>query len=305
MSAMSEVDRKESLGTSGSEGDGDNSAKVLLLFVTGILLVGFVVYLLVQNNKPVDLETAPTNENLTKTLEEIQTPAETPKPDEVSLDQSFSQQNSGSKEVQGMTTNSLPKEQNLPSPQPVQQNQTTGQEVSQKLTVEQKLKVLAPEQTLDPEKSYAATLKTSMGDIVLELDAKNRPKTVNSFVFLAKMGFYDDVIFHRVIAGFMIQGGDPLGMGTGGPAYKFEDELFAPNANVKGTIAMANSGPNTNSSQFFINLVDNTYLDSKHTVFGKVTSGMEVVEAIGKVKTDSRDRPLEPVTIKSVELTQN
>ena len=275
MSAMSEVDRKESLGTSGSEGDGDNSAKVLLLFVTGILLVGFVVYLLVQNNKPADLETAPTNENLTKTLEEIQTPSEEPKPDEVSLEESVDQQNSESEEVQSM----------------------------EKLTVDQKLKVPAPEQTLDPEKSYIATLKTSMGDIVLELDAKNRPKTANSFVYLAKMGFYDDVIFHRVIAGFMIQGGDPLGMGTGGPAYKFEDELSAPNANVKGTIAMANSGPNTNGSQFFINLVDNTYLDPKHSVFGKVTAGMEVVEAIGKVKTDSRDRPLEPVTIKSVEIT--
>jgi len=276
MLAMSELDLKESLGISGSKDDGDNSAKVLLLFVTGILLVGFVVYLLVQNKKPVDLEPAPNNENLTKTLEEIQTPAETPKPDEVSLEESVDQQNSESEEVQTM----------------------------EKLTVDQKLKVPAPEQTLDPEKSYTATLKTSMGDIVIELDAKNRPKTVNSFVYLAKMGFYDDVIFHRVIAGFMIQGGDPLGMGTGGPAYKFEDELSALNANVKGTIAMANSGPNTNGSQFFINLVDNTYLDPKHSVFGKVTAGMEVVEAIGKVKTDSRDRPLEPVTVKSVEISQ-
>jgi len=174
-----------------------------------------------------------------------------------------------------------------------------------KLTVDQKLKVPAPEQTLDPEKSYTATLKTSLGDIVLDLDAKSRPKTVNSFVYLAKMGFYDEVIFHRVIAGFMIQSGDPLGMGAGGPAYKFEDELSATNSNVKGTVAMANSGPNTNGSQFFINLVDNTHLDSKHTVFGKVTAGMEVVEAIGKVKTDSRDRPLEPVIIKAVELTQD
>jgi len=273
---MSGVARENGLG-GGSAGDGDNSAKVLLLFVTAILLVGFVVYLLVQNKKPVDLETAPTSENLTKTLEEIQTPVEAPKPDEVSLDQTFDQQNSESEELQAMA----------------------------KLTVDQKLKVPAPEQTLDLEKNYTATLKTSMGDILIELDAKNRPKTVNSFVYLAKMGFYDEVIFHRVIAGFMIQSGDPLGMGAGGPAYKFEDELSATNSNVKGTVAMANSGPNTNGSQFFINLVDNTHLDSKHTVFGKVTAGMEVVEAIGKVKTDSRDRPLEPVIIKAVELTQD
>lgn len=276
MGAMSEDTREKSFGNVGSEGDGDNSAKVLLLFVMGILLVGFVVYLLVQNKKPVDLEPAPTGENLTKTLEEIQTPVEEPKPDEVSLDKTFNQQNSESEEVQAM----------------------------EKLTVDQKIKVPAPEQSLDLEKNYTATLKTSMGDIVIELDAKNRPKTVNSFVYLAKMGFYDDVIFHRVIADFMIQGGDPLGTGTGGPAYKFEDELSAPNANVKGTIAMANSGPNTNGSQFFINLVDNAYLDPKHSVFGKVTAGMEVVESIGKVKTDSRDRPLEPVIIKSVEIDQ-
>lgn len=271
---MPEVDKVKSNGV---DDDGDNSAKMLLLFVTGILLVGFVVYLLVQNNKPVDSETVPTNESLTKTLEEIQTPAEEPQPDEVSLDEVPGQQNSEKEEVQNM----------------------------EKLTVEQKLKVPAPEQTLDPEKSYTAKLKTSMGDVVLELDAKNRPKTVNSFVYLARMGFYDDVIFHRVIAGFMIQGGDPLGMGTGGPAYKFADELSSPNTNVKGTIAMANSGPNTNGSQFFINLVDNIYLDAKHSVFGRVTSGMEVVEAIGKVKTNSQDRPLEPVTIKFVEIIQD
>lgn len=294
---MTEVDKVKSNGV---DDDGDNSAKMLLLFVTGILLVGFVVYLLVQNTKPVDLEPAPANESLTKTLEEIQTPAQEPQPDEVP-----GPQNSESEEVQGMTTTKPQEDQISPSPQPVQQNQDTAQNTGQIITAEQKLKVPAPEQILNPEKNYTATLKTSMGDIVLELDAKNRPKTVNSFVYLAKMGFYDDVIFHRVIAGFMIQGGDPLGVGTGGPAYKFADELSSPNTNVKGTIAMANSGPDTNGSQFFINLVDNNYLDAKHSVFGKVTSGMEVVEAIGKVKIDSRDRPLEPVTIKSIELTQD
>lgn len=173
-----------------------------------------------------------------------------------------------------------------------------------KMTVQQKLAVKAPAETIDATKTYTATMKTSMGDIVIALDAKNRPQTVNSFVYLARLGFYDDVIFHRIISGFMIQGGDPMGTGTGGPAYKFADELSEPNANAKGTISMANAGPGTNGSQFFINLVDNNYLDSKHSVFGKVTGGMDVVEAIGKVKTGSGDRPLTPVVMTSVTVSE-
>jgi len=181
---------------------------------------------------------------------------------------------------------------------------------NQKMTVEQKIAVKAPVEMIDASKNYTATLKIytgdiSLGDIVIELNVKNRPQTVNNFVYLARLGFYDDVIFHRVIDGFMIQGGDPLGTGIGGPAYKFADELTAPNSNSKGTIAMANSGLNTNGSQFFINLVDNNYLDTKHTVFGKVTSGMDVVEKIGKTPVDQNDRPLTPMVINSVEIVED
>jgi peptidylprolyl isomerase len=176
---------------------------------------------------------------------------------------------------------------------------------NQKLTVEQKLKVTAPTESVDTSKKYTVTLKTSLGDIVFALDAETRPKTVSNFVYLARLGFYDGVIFHRVINGFMIQGGDPLGTGTGGPAYKFADELTAPNSNAKGTISMANAGPNTNGSQFFINLVDNRYLDTKHTVFGKVVSGMDVVENIGKTPVDQTDRPITPVVIDSAEVSRD
>jgi peptidylprolyl isomerase len=185
---------------------------------------------------------------------------------------------------------------------------SSGKEIQdmpdQKMTVEQKLAVKAPIELIDITKKYTATLKTSMGDIVIALDAKSRPQTVNSFVYLSKMGFYDDVVFHRIIPNFMIQGGDPLGTGTGGPAYKFADELTAPNTNAKGTISMANAGPNTNGSQFFINLINNNHLDSKHTVFGNVTQGMDVVEAIGKVQTGANDKPITSIIIMSVEIKE-
>jgi len=139
-------------------------------------------------------------------------------------------------------------------------------------------------------------LKTNMGDIVIELD-KNMPITAGNFESLVKKGFYNGVIFHRVIPGFMIQGGDPTGTGMGGPGYKIKDEFTSGNANNRGTISMANSGPDTGGSQFFINLVDNNFLDGKHPVFGRVVSGMEIVDAIGKVKTSAGDRPVEDVVI--------
>jgi len=139
-------------------------------------------------------------------------------------------------------------------------------------------------------------LKTNMGDIVIELD-KNMPITAGNFESLVKKGFYNGVIFHRVIPGFMIQGGDPTGTGMGGPGYKIKDEFTSNNRNDRGTISMANSGPDTGGSQFFINLVDNNFLDGKHPVFGKVVSGMEVVDAIGKVKTGAGDKPLQDVVI--------
>jgi peptidylprolyl isomerase len=139
-------------------------------------------------------------------------------------------------------------------------------------------------------------LETTMGNITIEL-RPDMPVTAGNFEKLAGQGFYDSTIFHRVIDGFMIQGGDPAGTGRGGPGYTIRDEFTANNRNLRGTIAMANAGPNTGGSQFFINLVDNPHLNTKHPVFGKVVEGMDVVDRIGKVKTDSTDRPLTPVKI--------
>jgi cyclophilin family peptidyl-prolyl cis-trans isomerase len=147
-----------------------------------------------------------------------------------------------------------------------------------------------------------ATLHTSEGAIVLELYPDDAPKTVENFVKLSGDGFYDGVSFHRVIPDFMIQGGDPTGTGTGGPGYQFEDE-FNQHRVVRGALAMANAGPNTNGSQFFIVTAEATpWLDGKHTVFGRVTSGMDVVDRISAVDRDANDRPREPVTIERVEL---
>jgi cyclophilin family peptidyl-prolyl cis-trans isomerase len=145
-----------------------------------------------------------------------------------------------------------------------------------------------------------ATIETSKGTIELELYADDAPETVANFTKLAADGYYDGLIFHRVIPDFMIQGGCPEGTGTGGPGYKFKDEINQHRI-VKGSLAMANAGPNTNGSQFFIVTADETpWLDGKHTVFGVVTSGQNVVDAIQSVDRDGRDRPTEPVTMDKV-----
>jgi cyclophilin family peptidyl-prolyl cis-trans isomerase len=149
-----------------------------------------------------------------------------------------------------------------------------------------------------------ATMKTSEGDIVLELFDEDAPKTVSNFKKLASDGFYDGLIFHRVIDDFMIQGGCPQGTGTGGPGYTFEDEINDHKV-VRGALAMANAGPNTNGSQFFIVTTEAApWLDGKHTVFGEVRDGHDVVETIGTTKTDRNDRPVEPIGIVAVELEQ-
>jgi len=137
-----------------------------------------------------------------------------------------------------------------------------------------------------------------MGDIVIELYSE-MPITAGNFKKLVNQGFYDQVIFHRIINGFMIQGGDPTGTGTGGPGYNIQDEFTNTNLdkNNRGTISMANAGPNTGGSQFFINLADNNFLDKKHPVFGKVIEGMDIVDKIAKTETDSQDKPLEEVKI--------
>ncbi|MBC7926412.1 MAG: peptidylprolyl isomerase [Bryobacteraceae bacterium] len=138
-----------------------------------------------------------------------------------------------------------------------------------------------PETVIDSGKTYTATLETSRGSIVCELHAKDAPKTVNNFVFLAREGFYDGTVFHRVIEDFMVQGGDPTGTGRGGPGYKFEDELKDnPHKHARGVLSMANAGPNTNGSQFFVTHVDTPWLNGKHTVFGRVLSGLEVVDQV-------------------------
>jgi peptidylprolyl isomerase len=144
-------------------------------------------------------------------------------------------------------------------------------------------------------------LHTTKGDIVIELDP-NMPITAGNFEKLVSKGFYDGIIFHRVISGFMIQGGCPKGTGTGGPGYTIRDEFGVRNRNTRGTISMANAGPNTGGSQFFINLVNNNHLDEKHPVFGKVVTGMEVVDTIGKTKTGRGDRPVEDVVITKAEI---
>ncbi len=163
----------------------------------------------------------------------------------------------------------------------------------------------------NPQNKMTATLHTTKGDITMEFYPKEAPNASANFLKLAKAGFYDRVKFHRVIAGFMIQGGDPLtkddskqaAWGTGGPGYKFADEIGSLK-NDAGMVAMANSGPNTNGSQFFINLKDNDFLNGGYTVFGKVTAGMDVVNAIGITKTDSSDRPIVPVVINSFTVSQ-
>ena len=145
-------------------------------------------------------------------------------------------------------------------------------------------------------------LQTTMGDVKIDLFDETMPITAGNFRKLVEKGFYDGTIFHRVIDGFMIQGGDPKGTGFGGPGYTIKDELPADNRNARGTISMANSGPNSGGSQFFINTVDNRRLDPKHPVFGKVVAGMDIVDAISKVAADSDDRPRKTVTIKKASL---
>ena len=160
-----------------------------------------------------------------------------------------------------------------------------------------------PALTIDAAKSYTATIETSAGSMVAELFPGDAPATVNNFVFLARDGFYDGVIFHRVISGFMIQGGDPTGTGTGGPGYRFDDEPVS-RPYDRGTLAMANAGPNTNGSQFFIMHADYP-LPPNYTIFGKLTAGEDVVDAIAGAQTGPNDRPVEPVSISGVTIAES
>jgi cyclophilin family peptidyl-prolyl cis-trans isomerase len=160
----------------------------------------------------------------------------------------------------------------------------------------------APAMTIDAMKTYTATIDTSAGSMTAELFPGEAPATVNNFVFLARDGYYADVIFHRVIKGFMIQGGDPTGSGSGGPGYRFNDEPVK-RKYLRGTLAMANAGPNTNGSQFFVMHADYP-LPPNYTIFGKLTDGEDVLDAIATAKTAAGDRPAAPVKISAVTIAE-
>ena len=162
-----------------------------------------------------------------------------------------------------------------------------------------------PPLTIDGDAKYVATIHTNKGDMVIELFAKQAPITVNNFIFLSRDGYYDGVIFHRVIQSFMIQGGDPTGTGTGGPGYKFEDEFDSTLVfDQPGYLAMANSGPKTNGSQFFITVVPTPHLNGAHTIFGRVIEGQDVAVAISLVPANPSSKPLEDVVIQSIEIVE-
>jgi len=164
----------------------------------------------------------------------------------------------------------------------------------------------APEMEIDTSKRYTAEMDTSLGTMTIALDAASAPKTVNNFVFLARQGFYDGVIFHRIIQGFMCQGGDPEGSGRGGPGYRFEDELPKPGRYEIGSLAMANAGPNTNGSQFFIvSGQSGVRLPPQYSLFGKVVKGLEVLDEMEKVQTGPGDRPIQDVVINKVAITES
>lgn len=200
------------------------------------------------------------------------------------------------------SSNQTSKQNTTDSMTPVEQEGTVKEEDQRDNKIMEK-----PELTIDETKTYTATLETSQGNIVIELFADKTPITVNNFVYLSSKGFYDGTIFHRVIDGFMIQGGDPNGDGTGGPGYKFDDEPFE-GEYTRGTVAMANSGPNTNGSQFFIMHADYP-LPKNYVIFGKVKEGIEVVDKIATSEVEigrggEKSKPVNPVVVKQVTIKE-
>jgi peptidylprolyl isomerase len=163
-----------------------------------------------------------------------------------------------------------------------------------------------PEMGIDPAKRYTANLDTSLGEVIIALDALKAPNTVNNFVFLALHHYYDGVIFHRIINGFMCQGGDPTGTGRGGPGYRFDDELPRQGEYQIGSVAMANAGPNTNGSQFFlVSGASGVGLPPNYSLFGQIVKGLDVLDTMHNVKTGGGDRPKDDVVIKSVSITEH
>ena len=194
------------------------------------------------------------------------------------------------------------------SDSPVETTDTTTLETTTLGENMEKIYSAQHQMTIDDSKNYTAVIKTSLGDMKVEFFTKDAPITVNNFITLAKDGYYDGVIFHRVISDFMIQGGDPSGTGHGDygkyPGYEFEDELNNQIPYSKGILAMANRGPNTNGSQFFIMHVDYP-LPYSYTIFGKVIDGLDVIDTIASVETGAGDKPVEDVVIESVEISEN
>lgn len=188
-----------------------------------------------------------------------------------------------------------------------QSDSRPAETAAEKNNLSEKTKLSPPSMTINKNKNYKALLKTSAGDIEIELNAQKTPSTVNNFVYLAKNNFYDNVIFHRIIKGFMIQGGDPKGDGTGGPGYRFKDEPFE-GEYKRGIVAMANAGPNTNGSQFFIMHKDYP-LPKNYVIFGKVANGMETVDKIAEAPvqlsaTGEVSKPINSVVIESVKIIE-
>ena len=163
-----------------------------------------------------------------------------------------------------------------------------------------------PPVTIDTSANYTAVMRTSLGNMEIELFAAEAPVTVNNFIFLANEGFYNNVVFHRVIPSFMIQGGDPLGQGTGGPGYKFQDEFVASlTFDQPGKLAMANSGPATNGSQFFVTVAPTPHLNGLHTIFGQITQGQDVADAISLAQSGPGDTPVTPILILGIDIAKN
>lgn len=224
-----------------------------------------------------------------------------PAVDDLNLDLIATESNSDtiSDTISETFNNEFEPEQTQPDDSPAINNQQETPSTMNKTNMPE------PKMIINQDQPYLATLNTNLGVIKVELFAKETPKTVNNFVYLAENNFYDNLIFHRVIQDFMIQGGCPLGNGLGGPGYKFEDEQSSTPL-VEGSLAMANSGPNTNGSQFFIVTAEATpWLDGLHTIFGRVVEGLEVVKAIESTPTQANDKPVQDVVILSVVISNN
>ncbi len=289
--------------------------KFILIISVLIVIIALLILALTQKGGPADADVS---------LEEKPQPVEQPVPttyakklpdenEPIDLDLDLNQQSQGqpnpnqqgqpnpNQEVLGQETSQNPNQPPNSQSQPPNPN-TTNQTQDSSMN---KTNLPKPEMIIDRNKEYTASMETNKGTIKLKLFADQTPLTVNNFVYLANAGFYNNLTFHRIIEDFMIQGGCPLGTGTGGPGYQFEDET-SPTKLVKGSLAMANSGPDTNGSQFFIVTADAaSWLDGKHTNFGEVIEGMEVVEKIEQVDTGPDDSPSTPVIIRSVTISEN